>query len=413
MTIPRPLEGVRVLDFTWVLAGPYATRLLADFGAEVIKVQSHVIARGGTESTRGGYYNYWNRNKLSISLNMTTPEGIALAKRLVACSDIVMENFSARVMANWGLDYPHLREVRPDIIYISMAGMGQSGPWRDYTSFGPTLQALSGMTHLMTFPGLPPLGFTYSYADHVGGITAALAALLALEHRRRTGRGQHVDLAQFEAMTALMGTMVLELSALGRPPQPVGNRARSAPFAPHGVYRCRGEDPSTSLRTGPSTGPGHDRWVAIAVTSDEEWAALRKALGEPSWAEDPRFATAQGRWEHQDELDEYVERWTMEHTPEEVQELLQAAGVPAGVVASAEDLAQDPHLRERGFFATVPHLHLGSITLDRPPVRLSADLEAPFRPAPELGQDNHYVFGELLGLSREEIEDLERRQVVY
>ncbi len=394
----RPLEGVRVLDFTWVLAGPYATRLLADFGAEVVKVQSLATTREGivglTEDARRGYFNLWNRNKLGITLNMGTPEGIELAKRLVTVSDVVIENFSARVLANWGLDYENLVSLRPDIILVSMAGMGQTGPWRDFVSYGPTLQALSGLTALTTFPGLPPLGLTYSYSDHVGGLTAALAVLAALEHRRRTGEGQHIDLSQFEAMAAFMGPLVLR-TALGVPPQPTGNRHPQA--APHGIYRCAGED----------------RWVAIAVMNDGQWQALAVAMGQPEWTQEARFASLEGRLTQQDDLDRLVEEWTLERSPEEVQERLQAAGVPAGLVASATDLLADPQLQARGFFVETDHPLLGRIALDRQPIHLSADVGGRFRPAPLPGQDNVEVFGRVLGLTPEEVRAYEARQVIW
>jgi len=394
----RPLEGIRVLDFTWVLAGPYATRLLADFGVEVIKVQSQATTREGivglTEDARRGYFNLWNRNKLGITLNMGTPEGIEQAKRLVAASDVVIENFSARVLRNWGLDYDDLVALRPDIILVSMAGMGQSGPWRDFVSYGPTLQALSGLSALTTFPGQPPLGLTYSYADHVGGLSAAFSVLAALEHRRRTGEGQHIDLSQFEAMAAFMGPLVLQ-TALGVPPQPIGNRHPRA--APHGIYRCTGED----------------RWIAVAVMNEEQWRAFVRALGGPSWADEARFASLEGRLAQQDELDRLVEEWTLERSPEEVQERLQTAGVPVGVVASATDLLADPQLRARGFFVETDHPLLGRITLDRQPIHLSADAGAPYRAAPLPGQDNVEVFGRVLGLTPEEMRDYEARQVIW
>ena len=394
----RPLEGLRVLDFTWVLAGPYGTRLLGDFGAEVIKVQSQATTREGivglTEDARRGYFNLWNRNKLGVTLNMGTPEGIELAKRLVAASDVVIENFSARVLANWGLDYENLVALRPDIILVSMAGMGQTGPWRDFVSYGPTLQALSGLSALTTFPGQPPLGLTYSYADHVGGLSAAFSVLVALEHRRRTGEGQHIDLSQFEAMAAFMGPLVLQ-TALGVSPQPTGNRHPQA--APHGIYRCAGED----------------CWVAVAVMNDQQWRAFVRALGGPSWAAEARFASLEGRLEQQDELDRLVEEWILERSPEEVQERLQTAGVPAGVVASATDLLVDPHLRARGFLVETEHPLLGRITLDRQPIRLSSDHDAALRAAPLPGQDNVEVFGRVLGLTPEEVHEYEARQVIW
>src|SRR4030042_46596 len=194
MTSEPVLQGIRILDFSWVLAGPYATRILADFGAEVIKVQP-LLPREEDKFSRG-YYNTWNRNKLGITLNLNKAGGIALAKRLVSISDAVVENFTPRVMANWGLDYTNLKEIKPDIIMLSLSTMGSTGPRRDYTGFGPTIQAFSGMTYLTSFPGKPPLGLGTSYADHIAGLFACLALLGALEYRRQTGAGQYIDLSQ-------------------------------------------------------------------------------------------------------------------------------------------------------------------------------------------------------------------------
>ncbi|MFC1928599.1 CoA transferase, partial [Chloroflexota bacterium] len=195
MTNQPILHNIRILDFTWVLAGPYATRLLADFGAEVIKVQP-LIASEAEDRFACGYYNTWNRNKLGITLNLNKPQGVALAKKLVGISDAVIENFTPRVMANWGLDYANLGKIKPDIIMLSMSTMGSTGPWRDYTGFGPTVQAFSGITCLTSYPGEPPSGLGYSYADHVAGLMAALALLGAIEYRHRTGEGQYIDISQ-------------------------------------------------------------------------------------------------------------------------------------------------------------------------------------------------------------------------
>jgi crotonobetainyl-CoA:carnitine CoA-transferase CaiB-like acyl-CoA transferase len=297
-------------------------------------------------------------------------------------------------MRNWGLDYPNLVALKPDIILICMAGMGQTGPWRDFVSFGPTLQALSGLTALTTFPGQPPIGLTYSYSDHVGGLTAAFSALMALEHRRRTGEGQYVDLSQYEAMTAFMGPLVLQ-TALGMPPTPTGNRHPTA--APHGIYRCSGDD----------------RWVAITVMDKAQWQAFASAIGSPEWTREERFRTLEHRLANQDELDRLVEEWTLPRSPEEVQERLQTAGVPAGIVASGADLVADPHLRARGFFVEAEHPLLGRITLDRQPIHLSSEPDISYRAAPTPGRDNVDVFGRLLGLTPEEVADLEQRQVIW
>jgi benzylsuccinate CoA-transferase BbsF subunit len=386
------LKGIRILDFTWVLAGPYATRILADFGAEVIKVQPLLPEAEDTFSR--GYYNTWNRNKLGITLSLNKPKGVALAKRLVAVSDAVIENFTPRVMANWGLDYDSLKKVKPDLIMLSMSAMGGSGPWRDYAGFGPTVQAFSGITYLTSYPGKLPLGLGTSYADHIAGLVACLALLEAVEYRRRTGEGQYIDVSQVEAMASLLGDAVLDYMVNGKETEPVGNSSTEA--APHGVYRCRGDD----------------RWCAIAVFTDEEWLGFKRALGKPLWAEDKRFATLTGRLKHSEELNRLVEAWTKEHTAEEVMALLQRQGVAAGVVQDASDLAKDPQLNERGFFIELDHPELGKTISDAVPIRLSDTPARYTRAAPVLGQDNDYVYGKLLGMSEGELAELKRQGII-
>jgi benzylsuccinate CoA-transferase BbsF subunit len=385
MTIQSVLQGIRILDFSWVLAGPYATRILADFGAEVIKVQP-LLPREEDKFIRG-YYNTWNRNKLGITLNLNKPEGIALAKRLVKISDAVVENFTPRVMANWGLDYKNLKKIKPDIIMLSLSTMGNTGPWRDYTGFGPTIQAFSGMTYLTSFPGNPPLGLGTSYADHVAGLFGCLALLGALEYRQKSGEGQYIDLSQVEAMASLLGGAVLDYMVSGKEVEPVGNGSTEA--APHGVYRCQGDD----------------RWCALAVFTDEEWRGFKRALGNPAWAEDKRFITFRGRLENKGRLDRLIEGWTKGHTAEEVMALLQGEGVAAGVVQDARDLARDPQLKERGFF-----IELGKTRADAVPIRLSRTPARYSRAAPGQGQDNDYVYKKLLGVS--EVAGLRQKGII-
>jgi benzylsuccinate CoA-transferase BbsF subunit len=374
------LHNIRVLDFTWALAGPYATRLLADFGVEVIKIQPLLSTETDDEFYRG-YYNTWNRNKLGITLNMSKPEGIELAKKLVNICDIVAENFAPRVMANWGLDYENLKKLKPDIIMISLSLMGQTGPWKDYTGYGSTVHAFSGMTHLTSFPGQPPTGPGFSYADHVAGLYASIAVLGALEQRRRTGEGQYIDISETEAMASL----------LGGDTEPTGNIAKDA--APHNVYPCKSKD----------------RWCTIAVGNDAEWQGLKKAMGSPKWAEDRKYATLSDRIKNRDELDRLIAVWTKRHTAAEVMVRLQANGVAVGVVQDAVDLAGDPQLRARRFFIDRPQI--GKL-VDASPIKLSASPAEYERPAPTLGRDNDYVYGKLLGLSKKEITSLKEKGVI-
>ena len=375
---PPILQNIRILDFTWVLAGPYATRLLADFGAEVIKVQP--LLPQEEDAFARGYDNTWNRGKRSITLNLNSPEGIALAKRLVGLSDAVVENFTPRVMANWGLDYENLKKIKPDIIMLSLSTMGKTGPRKDYTGFGPTVQAFSGLTHLTSYPDGPPLGPGTAFADHVAALFAGLALLGALEYRRRTGEGQHIDISQVEAMASLLGDAFVS--------------PKETAF--QGVYRCRGED----------------RWCAISVSTEDKWRGFKKALGNPPWAEDERFATLANRIENKKALDKLIGERTQKHSTEEVMVLLQKQGVVAGVVQDARDLARDPQLKHRGFFVELDHPEMGKTISDATPIRLADSPPGYNRPAPLLGQDNDYVYGELLGLSKGEIKRLKEQGVI-
>lgn len=393
--MPGALSDLRVLDFTTVLAGPFATRILADHGAEVIKVQSEVTVKGA-EHNVSGYFLTWNRNKLGIALNLSKAEGVELAKRLVQISDVLVENFSPRVMKNWGLSYSVLKEIRPDLIMLSMSGMGQTGPWQDYVCFGATIQALSGMTYLTGLPGRAPLGLGYAYADHIAGLMGVLAIMAAVEHRQRTGEGQYIDLSETETMSTLLGTGILDYVCNNEDVLPMANSSVHRLGAPHGVYRCKGED----------------RWCAIAVFNDEEWSAFCRVLGCPSWTEEGDFVSQLQRWRNSARLDAAVEEWTKQHAAEEVMCLLQSAGIAAGVVQNAADLAGDPQLRSRGFFVQLDHTTMGRTVADASPIRLSDTPAVYERAAPVLGQDNNYVYQTLLGISKGELERLAAEGVV-
>ena len=390
------LSGIRVLDFTWIHAGPSATRILSDQGAEVIKVESNnalsVVGGPASATARGlGQRHNWNAGKLSISLNMKTPQGIDIARRLAAVSDVVAENFSGRVMPSWGLDYQSIRSINPSVIMLSMSGFGRTGPWKDRVSYGQTLQAWSGFTQLTGFPDADPSGPASAYSDAVGGMAGAQAVLLALLHRSRTGRGQWLDVSQFESLSSLLETLVLDMSVNGSDAvsERTGNRLPHSGGAPHGAYRCQ----------------GNDRWAAITVFTDEEWLAFKEVMGRPAWADDPRFATAKSRQQNADALDSLVETWTSQHTAEDVMTLLQSAGVAAGVVQTGADLSRDPQLKERGFFRRVPD-HQGEYrTIESAPYKLSRTPGSVTRGAPAFAADMTYVLRELLGMSDEEVED--------
>jgi len=384
------LSDVRVLDFTRVLSGPYATRILGDFGAEVIKVQSKKIC--GADPNTGGYFNAWNRNKRSITLDMSHPDASSLALRLIARCDVIVENFAPRVMLNWGLDFEQVKEVRQDVIMLSMSGMGHTGPWKNHVAFGPTVQSLGGLTYLTAFEPDDPLGPGYALADHISGLYGALAILAALEHRDRTGQGQYIDLSQYEVAATQIGTALLEVLVNGRNPRPCGNQSAYGTAAPHGCYRCLGDD----------------RWCVIAVFNEAQWLALTNAIGHPPWVDDPRYATLDGRRAHASELDERLAAWTAEMPAPKAVALLQDAGVPAGVVQNAEDIAKDPHLADRNFFVPVEHPPMGKILSDRSPITfIEASNQTSFpevapKAAPSMGEGNQYVYRDLLGMSEEE-----------
>ena len=389
------LKGLRVLDFTWMLAGPYATRTLADFGAEVIKVQSGKTAQGA-ESNLTGYFNHWNRNKRSITLDMSYPEARGIVLKLTEMSDVFVENFSPRVMSNWGLSYQELKQKRPDLIMVSMSGMGQSGPWKDFVAFGPTIQALSGLTCLTSFSQNSPMGPGYAYADGVAGLYATFAVLAALEYRERTGKGQHIDLSEYEAMCTLMGPSLLDGAMNHQDVFPQGNRASHLSAAPYGCYRCSGED----------------RWCVIAVFDEGQWQALCEVMGHPDWVKEERFSTLSKRMEHAEELDGLLEAWTVQMPPEEIANLLQGAGVPAGVVQNAEDLAKDPQLRTREFFVHLKHPALGETLSDTSPIRFEESPTKSWRAAPLLGEDNRYVYIELLGMTESDLSSYIERGII-
>ncbi len=396
-----PLAGLRVCDLTWIIAGPTCTRVLADFGAEVIRVEhqqavdairlGRPIVGDGPNLNNSGFFNYFNRNKKSILLNVRHPEGFEVLKRLIAASDVVVENFSSRVMESWGLGYEELRAIRPDIIYCSLSGFGHGGRDRDYTTWGPTAQALSGLTMMSGLPGKPPAGWGYSYMDHTAGYLAATAVMMALYHRNRSGEGQHIDLSQVEAGIVLAGTAILDYSVNGRSwrreGMPPGNRAWEPAVAPHNTYPCAGED----------------RWIAIAVMDDGEWTALVEAMGSPEWAAEERFATNAGRLANQDELDERIGLWTTELTDYEAMHILQAVGVRAGVCQHASDkLERDPQLAARGWWHRLPHGELGESVFDGVVPVLSRTPGSLRSASPLLGEHTREVMVDVLGMSEKE-----------
>jgi crotonobetainyl-CoA:carnitine CoA-transferase CaiB-like acyl-CoA transferase len=380
------LDGIRILDFTWVLAGPLATRILADFGAEVIKIQSPKGAPGPAGNLTGSFNN-WNRNKRSISLDMNAVEARDILLRLVQISDVVIENFSPRVMENWGLGFEDLHRINSRIIVTSISGFGHTGPLKDFVAFAPTIQAYAGITGLTSFEQAHPLGPGFPYADTISALYATLMILASLEAREETGQGEFIDLSEFEALCTTLGPALLDFAANQREIIPQGNRTDYIPAAPYGVYRCQ----------------GFDRWCVIAISQEKEWLSFREVLGRPDWMRDEKFSTLEGRLKNMSELDEQIEKWTTRFSPEYIVDLLQKTGIPAGVVQNAEDLCKDPQLRARSFFVTVEHPVLGPTISDRVPLKYLENFVIPLRPAPSLGEANDYVFRQLLGMEDHEL----------
>lgn len=417
---PRGLGDIRVLDLTWVRAGPWATRLLATMGVDVIKVEwpsagaAYLNDRrqtlGQPEDTVPTLNNsFWfsekNAGKRSVTLNARHPAGLDLMRRLIKVSDVVIENFTAGVMASWGLGYEDMCGVRPDIIYVSLSALGHTGPDRKYRTYGPSAQALAGLTYLSGLPDHSPAGWGWSYLDDTGGILGASFALAALHHRERTGEGQHVDMSQVGAGIPLAGPAVLDATVNGRPARrdgfPPGNRS-VWPGAPvlHN-YRGRIAAPHNAYRT---AGGGYNDWCAIVCETDEQWQSLVGVMGTPEWACDPWLATLDGRLARQADLDERIEEWTLTLDRYALAERCQAAGVPAMPVQSNEDrVERDPQLRARRNLEELPHPELGPMRYQNLPFE-SPDLPRTTPAAAALiGEHNREVYCDLLGLSKEEL----------
>ncbi|MCS6925422.1 MAG: CoA transferase [Candidatus Binatia bacterium] len=399
-----PLSGIRVADFCWAWAGPYGALQLAHLGAEVIRIESTTrmcpsrLIPPWAENERGinraGYFNQYNQGKRSITLNLKKPEGVEIAKRLVAKSDIVMENFAAGVMDKMGLGYEALRAVKPDIIMASLSGYGATGPEKEYVSYGPPQVALSGMSSLTGYPGGPPMQAGFSYGDPNGGVHGTFAILCALIHRQRTGEGQYIDLSQREACAMLLPEALMDFVMNGTQPPRMGNR--DPYMAPHGVFRCRGED----------------RWVSLAVRDEAEWHRFCAVIGQRELASDPRFATLAARKENEEELERIVTHWTQQHTAEEVTQQLQQAGIPAYPSLDGRDMLANPHVSARGFFVELEHPEVGIRRHLGIPWKMSRTPCEVRRPAPCLGQDTDYVLQEIVGLDPRDIAALREKEVL-
>jgi len=424
-----PLEGIRVADFSWYGAGPIGTQTLAWYGAEVIRIESEARVDGlrltqpsppgKTGYNVSGYYNNFNSNKLSFTLNMSKRQARDIALRLIAKCDVVVENYQAGVFEKWGLTYEAMQAVRPDVIFVRMPVAGTTGPHRDFSAFGAVMTPITGLSHLSGFPDRPPIGVGTNYPDYViNPGHQAIAVLAALRHRRRTGRGQYIEVSQIESTTAVVGPALLDYTINGRVQTRMGNRQENA--APHGVFPCLPR-PFTEPVPGspPPLGGGptpelEDRWIAIAVFTEDQWQALKSVMGDPAWADEPRFADLAGRKANEDELERLLAGWTKGQRAEDLMERLQAVGVPAGVVHTAEDvLDHDVHLKARGYYVYLDHPETGRSAYDGSPFKMSKTPGGPERPAPLLGEHTLYVARDVIGLSEDEVADLVANQVLY
>ncbi|MGQ4809592.1 Succinyl-CoA:(R)-benzylsuccinate CoA-transferase subunit BbsF [Candidatus Entotheonellaceae bacterium PAL068K] len=411
----QALEGLRILDLTQVAVGPYATLLLGFMGAEVIKVESCArmdISRGPARPSAGneglypngeagerpwnrtGHFVHRNGNKLSLTLDLATGRGKQLCLDLVSSCDVLIENYRASVMDRLGLGYAVVSQVNPQLIYVKISSQGATGPEKDYGSLGSTLEQTAGLASITGYEADTPLLTNETYPDPVVGILAVGALLAALRRRRQTGRGAFVDLSQREVTVAILGECILDCSLTGRVARAMGNRHPLR--VPQGVYPCQGDD----------------MWVAISVGSDAEWQGLCRAIGQPHLAQDPKFVTVLARHHHQAALDPVLAAWAQEQDHYQAMHCLQAHGVPAGAVLKGGEIITDPHLEARGFWDVVDHPEAGTYKQVTTPWHLSKSPRHALHPAPSLGAHNHYVLGELLGLSAQDIAALEAQGII-
>ncbi|WP_051122112.1 CaiB/BaiF CoA-transferase family protein [Nocardia sp. 348MFTsu5.1] len=416
-----PLAGIRIADFCWVGVGALATRFLADFGAEVIKIEDRTrldltrrmpIYKGdtsramsqevaGASPNMSGHFNNYNRNKLGVTINMRTDEGRSLVRRLIANSDVVTENFAPGIMERWDLAYDALLEIKSSIISARMSGFGHSGPDESYRSYGPVVQAVGGLTFSSGLPNREPSGWGMSYMDNQAAYNASAAILMALYNRALTGEGTEVDVSALEASVHLIGPALLDAEVNATTFRgsefPPGNLLEFSDAAPHGVY--------------PTSDP--DRWVAIAVFDDAEWDRFADALGRPHWIDAPEFADQSSRRAAFVSLDQKVSEWTATRSGHDVADLLQHHGVRASSVQDAEDVVDhDPQLAHRGLFVEMDHPEIGVAPFEGTPFLASSTKPVHWRSSPLLGEDNEYVFKELLQMPSEQYADLLERGVI-
>ena len=409
------LEGIRIIDMTDSIAGPYATSLLASCGAEVIRVESRLrfgFRRQGAWGFKGSgptpisdeqirdysispLFSYLNGNKLSITLNMAKPESINLIKRLIGISDVVVNNFRFGVMQKWGLDYPDLKGIKDNIISVGLQGMGCTGPYRQWVTWAVNLLSFVGFDYEWGYHGDVERASSTAYADFVSGEIAAAYTVAALFYRARTGKGQFIDLAQDEALVSALGPIYMDYFVNQRNTASKGNHHPQ--YAPYNCYQCLGDD----------------SWCVIAVQNDHEWKCFVDAIGRPNWANEEKYKDMKSRLRNVEELDKRIENWTKQYTPHQVMNILQAFGVAAGAVQNGENIYHDIHLRANNFFIQQNLPRLGGITMPGAPVHFSdTDINLPRR-APVLGEHNNYVYSELMGISEDEIKKMEGEKIIW
>ena len=404
-----PLRGVRVLEMGQLIAIPFAMKLLADMGAQVIRLEStrrlesyrsdsvYQNEIGGEFWNRGANFYEQNRNKLGITLDLGRPEGLDILRRLIAVSDIFAENFTPRVIRNFGLEYKELCRIKPDIIMVSSTGYGFDGPWANFGATGPATEGASGLAYTTGYQGGPPVMAEIPYVDYTAGEHTVFAVMTALMNRLRTGQGQFIDVSQTQAAAATIPEALLDFSANGRAPARIGNA--DLVMAPHGCYPCKDED----------------RWIVIAVSDDMEWQSLCQVLGRRDWAAEERFSGSVGRLRHREELDGMLGETTAPWDAHRLMRALQAAGVPAGAVLDSKDLLFDPHLRERGFYEVVRHhpsTGMPPLPYAGRPWKLSETPAVQPKAAPLMGEHNEFVLRELLGITDVEVRRLEAEGVI-
>jgi crotonobetainyl-CoA:carnitine CoA-transferase CaiB-like acyl-CoA transferase len=387
-------KGLKVIDFTWAITGPLVTKYLADFGATVIKVESPLhpdVTRVSAPYkdripgiNRSGYFVLYNSNKYSISLNLSNPQGMEIIRRLIKWSDVVAESFTPGVMERYGLGYENLKQIKPDIIMFRTSIHGETGPFAKQPGLGYQIGGFVGFPLLVGWPDRSPLPVPVAYTDYIAFQFGAAALIAALERRRRTGEGLCLDLSQVESSLHFLSPVIMDYVVNSRMPIRVGNSASDA--APHGVYRCQGDD----------------EWCAISVSSDRQWLALVEAMGNPSWAAEPAFGHFLGRKQNEDALNKLIEAWTVNFSADDVMKRLQSVGVPCGVVAKGEWLINNPQLKERGYYRELEHTEMGKVLASAQPFAMSKTPAELRMPAPCLGEHSEFVCKEILGMSDEE-----------